>query len=166
MPKVLAIDTDLCVGCERCALMCSFAKYKVYNPKRSAIATVKFEPGADAAVFCIQCGTCINACPTEALKRDTKLMAVVLDEEKCNGCGQCVPACPVGILRVDPIINKAIKCDHCLGDPACAKYCPQGALKFIDVDEAMSIRRILTAKGLTQAPSVSTSPPRKLWYKL
>ena len=150
-------DVELCIGCERCSLMCAFNKYKVFNPKRGAIHVVKLEPGIDAPVFCIQCGTCINACPTGALYRD-KTGVVVVDEEKCVGCGTCVAVCPYGAIQVDPETRKAFKCTYC---GFCVKYCPQSALKLVEADEALWVKRKNAARSITAAPTLA----RKLWWK-
>ena len=42
---------------------------------------------------CINCGACIDECPTEAISAgDDKH---VIDAEKCIDCGACAGACPV-----------------------------------------------------------------------
>ena len=68
-----------------------------------------------------------------------KLKIVVVDEEKCTSCRACVGACPYGIITMDPVDNKAIKCDLCNGDePACVAICPSfvlGALDDLEVSE-------------------------------
>jgi anaerobic carbon-monoxide dehydrogenase iron sulfur subunit len=48
-----------------------------------------------------------------------------LDEALCDGCGACVDACPFDTMVV---VGKALKCNTCHGDPACAASCPSGAL--------------------------------------
>lgn len=55
---------------------------------------------------CIQCGTCVNACPYGVHFKeegDPRLMARPGDE-LCVGCQRCVMECPVGVLdiRVHP----------------------------------------------------------------
>ena len=41
---------------------------------------------------CIQCGVCVKACRTDAIKlEDGK---IELEESKCNYCGRCAKACP------------------------------------------------------------------------
>ena len=45
---------------------------------------------------------------------------------------ECVKACPFGAMRVDPHTGHVFKCDLCEGDPECAKWCPTGALQFVD----------------------------------
>jgi NAD-dependent dihydropyrimidine dehydrogenase PreA subunit len=40
---------------------------------------------------CTACGTCVEACPVEALKINGKCK---VDEETCIDCGACVDECP------------------------------------------------------------------------
>lgn len=50
------------------------------------------------ARFCIGCGTCVQACPNEALAlQDGR---VVVEKDKCILCGYCNPICPEFALRL------------------------------------------------------------------
>ena len=42
---------------------------------------------------CIDCGSCVSLCPTEALLMDDKDL-LVFSEDKCIGCYLCVDSCP------------------------------------------------------------------------
>lgn len=42
--------------------------------------------------LCTGCGTCIEACPADAISGDKKMPQVV-SEERCVGCGRCVQVC-------------------------------------------------------------------------
>lgn len=44
---------------------------------------------------CIGCGSCVAACPVEAIKLGDDGKAVI-DPEKCISCGTCAAVCPVG----------------------------------------------------------------------
>ena len=157
MAKILVADVELCVGCERCSLMCAFNKYKVFNPRRAAIHVIKLEPAVDAPVFCIQCGICIDSCPTGALYRDESGI-VQVDEEKCTGCGTCVSVCPYGAIQVDPETKKAFKCNYC---GFCVEHCPQSALKFVEPEEALWVKWKNTVRSVTASPALA----RKLWWR-
>ena len=41
---------------------------------------------------CIQCGVCVKACRTDAIKLEDGKIEV--EESKCNYCGRCAKACP------------------------------------------------------------------------
>ncbi len=130
MPLKLVCDESLCRGCEICVLTCSFKHTKVFSPVRSRIRVIHEYPTTDKPVFCVQCpdAPCAKACPNDAIYKDEKLGAWLVNEEKCVGCGACVNACPYNAMWIDPVTNKAIKCDLCGGDPECVKNCPPQAL--------------------------------------
>jgi len=117
------------------------------NPARSAIHVIRVgHAPIDAPIFCIQCGLCIDVCPSKAISRDNKTQAVVVDREKCSGCGYCVHVCPFGAVTLDPLTNKAVKCDLCGGDPQCVKFCPENALGYVDSNKAAKIKRYFFAR--------------------
>ncbi|AEF94783.1 4Fe-4S ferredoxin iron-sulfur binding domain-containing protein [Desulfotomaculum nigrificans CO-1-SRB] len=149
MSKVLSIDPSLCTGCHRCEMWCSMTKYGEINPSRSNVYVIRREPAVDVPLVCIQCGICIDVCPTGALKRDGSTDAVVVDADFCSGCGTCVKSCPYGVLRVDKETDVASKCDLCNGSPACASHCPQGAIRYVEESEAAAKRRELWAKAFS-----------------
>ena len=57
----------------------------------------------------------------------------VVDEERCVGCGVCVLACPFGTVHIDAETGRAVKCDLCHGEPACAVACPTQAIELVEV---------------------------------
>ncbi|KUO58372.1 MAG: hypothetical protein APF84_15455 [Gracilibacter sp. BRH_c7a] len=50
------------------------------------------------ARFCTGCGTCVQACPNEALT--VKEGQVIVEKNKCILCGYCNPTCPEFALRL------------------------------------------------------------------
>lgn len=44
---------------------------------------------------CVACGTCMDACPSEAIAEGD---IYAIDQEKCAECGACVDACPTGAI--------------------------------------------------------------------
>lgn len=42
---------------------------------------------------CTACGTCVESCPSEAIKEGKDKYSI--DPELCIDCGACVDACPV-----------------------------------------------------------------------
>lgn len=149
MLKALIGIPDRCRGCQRCMLHCSFQHYKTNVPSRAMIHVVRHKSDQaviDRPVICIQCGICMNVCPTNAMTRD-KTGALIANEEKCTSCGLCVMACPYGAIKLDPVTGKASKCDLCGGDPVCVRHCPFKALAYVDVDKLPSFRRRSVALG-------------------
>jgi len=145
LPKVLVAHVESCVGCGRCALICSFEKTGEFNRAKSRIKIVRANPSVDAPIICEQCGICISACPSQAIARNRKTGAVIINAEKCNGCGQCIHTCPVGAITLDPEEIKAVKCDLCDGNPACVRACNFTALTFERLDRAVYYRQLQAA---------------------
>lgn len=166
LPKALVADVDLCTGCELCAQICAWKKFKSMNPRRGAVHVIRDEPTVlDAPVFCIQCGLCIAACPPKALKRVTVGGWVEVDEEKCDACGWCAVVCPLGVIHVDSITKKAVKCDYCKGEPACVEWCPQHVLKYVDVKEADFYKQRDFARLASRHGAHTWWGRHKLWIK-
>jgi len=106
---------------------------------------------------CMHCtnAACVTVCPSGALYYNKEFGTVGMDREKCIGCKECVAACPFDVPKYDKTTEKVYKCDMCETrisnkmNPACAKACPTGALKWVDKDEAMKIAeaRVQYLKG-------------------
>lgn len=127
--------TGLCSGCHLCELYCSLQHAGVFNPSRARLRVVEMNTGIDIPVTCQQCTNpaCQASCPFDAIVYDKKMQIVVVDERKCTGCEACVGACPYGAVTIDPITDKAIKCDMCQGEePACVAICPSHVLAALD----------------------------------
>lgn len=46
---------------------------------------------------CVACGTCVDACPEEAITLEE---IAVIDEKKCTECGSCVEECPTDAIEI------------------------------------------------------------------
>ena len=44
---------------------------------------------------CAACGTCVDACPVEAIKEGD---VYEIDQDVCIECGSCVDVCPMGAI--------------------------------------------------------------------
>jgi Fe-S-cluster-containing dehydrogenase component len=143
----LVFDPELCTGCHICEAVCSFVKEGHVRPEVSRIQ-VHMDPFLGTIEDfmpkpCLQCDTpqCMIACPVEgAMDIDKKTGARLINEKKCvEGCKKCMEACglyfdPPRIL-FHPDKKNCVKCDLCGGAPECVKWCPNGALKFINRSE-------------------------------
>jgi len=134
----LLIDLDKCTECGRireCAIECSYP----FHPSNTGITAVR-EAAAFAGV-CRRCeeGTCIDACPRDALERDEQGV-VHRHNLRCISCGSCVLACPFGTIQLETIPYALSLCDVCEGRlapgelPVCIGTCPENALSFVDLD--------------------------------
>jgi len=129
------VEIKTCTGCRYCEVVCSFNKDKLADPSRSRIKVDKTEEqGLEDPIVCRQCEDpdCARVCPTEALIKDANTGVVIFDEELCIKCLACVAACPYDSIWFHEKLDVIIKCDTCLGDPACVKYCPTKTLSLVD----------------------------------
>ncbi|MFH1416810.1 MAG: 4Fe-4S dicluster domain-containing protein [Planctomycetota bacterium] len=136
MSKVLIIEPERCTSCRLCEIVCAEQHGGAYQLSRSRIQLEIDGTGVSCfPKVCFQCedAPCIEACPTEALRRDPDTKVVVLVEGRCEECGLCGPACPYGVLNCED--GKPRKCDTCGGHPACVFACILGALRFEERDQ-------------------------------
>jgi carbon-monoxide dehydrogenase iron sulfur subunit len=130
----LEIHAEKCTGCRICENFCSFHHEGAVWPARSRITIVaQSDDGPFIPTVCRQCedASCAVACPVEAITRDERTGAWVVDVEECIGCGDCVEACPFEGMAFDDERAIPLKCDLCGGEPECAAMCPSGAIQVI-----------------------------------
>ncbi len=137
MSKKLISKPALCVNCRICEMSCSLQKSGMFNPVKASIWTRRNENGRDAPMFCRHClvPPCAKACPVEEGKpilREKETGIVRFSVNNCTGCHECVGACPFDAMRIDPHTEQVFKCDLCDGDPECVKWCPTGAIQYVD----------------------------------
>lgn len=182
MAKAILIDVTKCIGCRGCQVACkewndlpgekTTNRGTYQNPPDLSAQTwslVTFkeieEDGRVKWLFrkhqCMHCthANCVEVCPTGAAHHEGEF--VIYDQDKCIGCGMCVYACPFGVPHIDEASHKSRKCFFCIDrvsnglEPACAKACPTGALRFGERDELLELGRArveeLKAKGLYEA---------------
>ena len=126
----LTVNARLCTGCRTCEIACAFT-----HGVAGAIGASRVRVAADRTlhvpVLCLQCddAACVRVCPTRALTRNRETGAIDCASTRCIRCGQCAIACSFGNISVTPA-GDYVKCDLCGGAPACARFCPSGALRY------------------------------------
>ncbi|NLE43560.1 MAG: 4Fe-4S binding protein [Chloroflexi bacterium] len=129
MGRCLAFNAELCVGCGICEETCSSTWFKQVDAAKSSIR-VFGAPGESLlrATYCIQCGKCVDVCPTESLSVDRRGI-VRLRKATCVGCLACVGFCPYSAMFYHQDQSEPFKCVAC---GQCAKACPADALAIVD----------------------------------
>ncbi|HEX3020285.1 MAG TPA: RnfABCDGE type electron transport complex subunit B [Chitinispirillaceae bacterium] len=75
---------------------------------------------------CLGLGTCLRACPFNAIRINGNGVAEV-DFEKCTGCGKCVRSCPRNIISMIPRVHKIfLACSNRERGAKVKKYCSVG----------------------------------------
>lgn len=144
--QIMGVDAGAQVRM-RAQVMCSgtgeYAKKKyIYEGIDDCVAASKIGGGDKMCKNgCIGLGTCVRACPFDAIVVEDGVAAV--DYSKCKGCGICVSTCPKGIIKLIPFDakhwvgcmsvddgkNTRKVCDvGCISCKLCQKNCPAGAI--------------------------------------
>ncbi|MCK4862819.1 MAG: 4Fe-4S dicluster domain-containing protein [Dehalococcoidales bacterium] len=149
--KKVYVKEDVCIGCGLCEVYCRLKHskskdlikaYKKEIPRPLSRLRVDESGIVSLSVRCQHCddAPCIRACLTGALSRDPSTSLVMVDEERCIGCGTCTLACPLGVPKLDTSQKKMVKCDLCQDEelPVCVANCPNEALLYAEVEEALA----------------------------
>jgi len=126
--KILSYDPDACAGCYICEEVCSETWFKTTDAEKSSIRIHEDGQGNLSAIFCNQCGECIEVCPTQALYRDRKGI-VRLRKKLCVGCLSCVGFCPYLAMFHHADQTEPFKCISC---GLCVEECPAEALAIVE----------------------------------
>jgi NADPH-dependent glutamate synthase beta subunit-like oxidoreductase len=82
-------------------------------------------------IGCLGLGTCVRACPFDALEMGPEGLPVV-NEKRCTGCGTCERICPKHIIQLSSITRRILReytTQECT--TPCQRACPAG----IDIRE-------------------------------
>ncbi len=94
---------------------------------------------------CMGYGSCVKACPFDAIHVVNGV--AVVDKEKCKACGKCIAVCPKNLISLIPYSAKTeVACKStdkgpvtmkacsvgCIGCGICVKNCPSEAITVSD----------------------------------
>lgn len=153
-----SVDQDPQVAFVRCAGTCNVTKPKAnyVGIEDCRAAVLSGLPFMNCAYGCLGLGSCVKACPQDAISIVDGI--AVVNPRKCIGCGLCAKACPKGVIGMHDRRAKAFtNCSNqdrgaavkkacaagCLGCGLCVKQCDQGAITMennlakIDVDKCV-----------------------------
>jgi len=167
--KIMLIDTSKCISCRACQVACklwhALPPETNNDPRKDLTGTTftlvkEFEADVGGKIrrlfFKDQCrhcdmAICAGSCPLHAIAKLSSGI-VVINPKKCNpdlcftyadGKKPCEKVCPYHIPHIDPVKNKARKCDLCYDrmldgsgrKTACADACPTGAIVIGGLDK-------------------------------
>lgn len=139
-------DQSRCTGCRTCTVACKNwhglppgpVKYlRVYEYEKGIFPDIRIHFQWLPCYHCEE-PACVSSCPCEALHKEPKYGAVLIDSNKCDGCRLCYDACPYGApaFESDEAGIKMQKCDMCIDrlemgtQPICVLSCQMRALDF------------------------------------
>lgn len=128
----------------KCAGTCEKAKSSYNYTGVEDCVSVQFVPGGGPKACnygCMGFGSCVKACPFDAIHIVDGIALV--DKEACKACGKCIAACPKRLIELIPYdASVAVACSSndkgkavmdvcatgCIGCGICAKNCPSDAI--------------------------------------
>ena len=128
----------------KCAGTCDKTQKDYEYTGNEDCASMMFVPngGPKACNYgCLGFGSCVKACPFDAIHVVNGV--AVVDKEACKACGKCVAACPKHLIDLIPYDATYVVACHskdkgpvvmkgcsvgCIGCSLCAKNCPNEAV--------------------------------------
>ncbi|MDR2862017.1 MAG: 4Fe-4S dicluster domain-containing protein [Syntrophobacterales bacterium] len=166
-------DQSRCYSCHACSVACK--DWNGIEPGPEKWMTVyEWEKGTfpDLRVhhLAFSCGhcenpVCLKSCPNNAIIKEEKYGAVLIDKQKCKGTRRCAVACPYGAPKFasEAPGTKMSKCTLCIDrlergeKPICVLSCPLRAFDFGPLEEM--IAKYGNQRQLEEMPDPSATKP-------
>lgn len=132
----------------KCAGTCEKAKqdYEYYGVNDCVMVNMMQSNGPKSCKYgCLGEGTCVKACPFDAIHIVDGI--AVVDKEECKACGKCIAVCPKHLIELVPYDQEhLVQCSSkdkgkdvmkactvgCIGCKMCEKICPVEAVTVED----------------------------------
>lgn len=132
----------------KCAGTCEKAKKNYEYTGIEDCQALTYVPGGgpkSCSYGCLGYGSCVKACPFDAIHIIDGIAHV--DKEACKACGKCIEACPKNLIEFIPYDAKlAVSCSSrdmgkkvmsvcsvgCIGCKLCEKQCQFDAIHVVD----------------------------------
>lgn len=141
--RVKMVATVVCQGdIDRCK-----TKFKYHGIEDCVAASLVNDGNRACKYACLGLGTCVKACPFNAIHIDERDHIARVDAEKCQACGACVKACPKNVLSLQPesvpvrLLCRAAEAGFvvsdnckvgCVGCEMCKDACKFGAITMVN----------------------------------
>jgi Fe-S-cluster-containing dehydrogenase component/DMSO reductase anchor subunit len=143
------VNLDQCTGCKACVTAChnengleedeTWRSVGVIHGGTSAKPAIQHVTGA--CHHCLE-PACLSGCPVNAYEKDPATGVVKHLDDQCIGCQYCILKCPYDVPKYNKKKGIVRKCDMCISRlkadeaPACARACPNEAIRITLVDTA------------------------------
>lgn len=141
------VDLDKCTGCKACVTACHNENGLDDDEIWRSVGLIQGGTSESPVMqhvtsACHHCAdpACMTGCPTKAYVKDDATGIVKHLEDQCFGCQYCTLKCPYDVPKYSKKRGIVHKCDMCIGRltagqaPACARACPNGAIRITLVD--------------------------------
>ena len=142
------VETERMVAFVKCSGTCEKARNKFEYTGTEDCEMMAFVPGGGSKTCtygCLGFGSCVKACPFDAIHIVNGIALV--NKEACKACGKCVAKCPRHLIELIPYSQNIMvgcgshdkgkgvtsACDlGCIGCKKCEKTCEHDAIKVTD----------------------------------